>query len=66
MRSDVNVMGMFFISSVIYMLLAVPLFILIRRTLFRLGFYRYVWHANLFEVALYVTLVCLLVLTMPL
>jgi hypothetical protein len=65
MRSDVNVAGLFFVSFFIYMMIAIPFFVLLRNALFRFGFYRYVWHPNLFEVALYTVIVCLLVLTVP-
>jgi hypothetical protein len=66
MRIDVNIMGIYFVSLFIYMMLAIPLFVLLRRVLFRVGFYRFVWHANLFEVALYTVIVCWLVLMVPL
>jgi hypothetical protein len=66
MRSDVNIMGLFFISLFVYVVMAIPLFILLRTVLFRIGFYKFVWHPNLFEVALYSTIVGLLVFTVPL
>ena len=66
MRGDVDIAGLFFISFFIYMMIAIPFFILLRNVLFRSGFYRFVWHHNLFEVALYCVIVCLLVLTVPL
>jgi len=66
MRSDVNFLGLFFVSIVIYMILTIPFFVIFRRMLFKLGFYRYVWHPNLFEVALYLCMVCLFVLSVPL
>ena len=66
MRSDVNILGLFFVSIVIYMILTIPLFVIFRRLLFKLGFYRYVWHPNLFEVALYLCMACLFVLSVPL
>lgn len=66
MRIDVDILGIYFVSLFIYMMLAIPLFIVLRHALFRFGFYRFVWHANLFEVALYSVIVCLLVLMVPL
>ena len=66
MRSDVNILGLYFVSIVIYMILTIPVFVIVRRSLFKLGFYKYVWHPNLFEVALYLCLVCLIVLSIPL
>lgn len=66
MRSDINILGLYFVSIVIYMILTIPFFLLLRKVLFKIGFYRYVWHANLFEVALYASLVCIFVLAIPL
>jgi hypothetical protein len=66
MRSDINVMGIFFVSLFIYMMIAIPIFMIIRRALFVSGFYRLVWHPNLFELALYTVIVSLLVLMVPL
>jgi len=66
LRSDVDILGLYFVSIVVYMVLTVPLFLLVRRVLFKVGVYRYVWHANLFEVALYTCMVCLFVLAVPL
>lgn len=65
MRSDVDIMGLYFVSIVVYMMLTIPLFVIVRRALFKSGFYRYVWHPNLFEVALYLCLVCVFVLLFP-
>jgi protein AaeX len=66
MRIDVNVLGIYFTSFFVYMMLAIPLFVIMRRLLFRVGFYRFVWHPNLFEVALYTVVVNLLVFLVPL
>lgn len=66
MRSDIDIAGIFFVSFFIYMMIAIPFFVLLRNALFHFGFYRYVWHPNLFEIALYAVIVCLLVLTFPL
>lgn len=66
MRIDVNVLGIYFTSFFIYMMLAIPLFAIMRQLLFKFGFYRFVWHPNLFEVALYTVVVNLLVFLVPL
>jgi hypothetical protein len=65
MRSDVDLMGVFFSSSFIYLMVAIPLFIVLRNVLFRIGFYKFVWHPNLFELALYSVIISLLVLAVP-
>ena len=66
MRIDVDVLGIYFTSYFIYLMLAIPLFVIMRRLLFRVGFYRFVWHPNLFEVALYTVVANLLVFSIPL
>ena len=65
MRADVDIFGILFVSLFIYLVVSAPIFVVVRNILFRVGFYRYVWHPNLFEVALYTVIVCLLVFSVP-
>jgi hypothetical protein len=66
MRPDINVMGMFFTSLFIYMMIGIPVYLLARTVLFRLGAFSYIWHPNFFELCLYTIVVTLLALLVPL
>jgi hypothetical protein len=66
MRPDINVMGMFFTSLFIYMMIGIPVYLLARTVLFRLGAFNYIWHPNFFEFCLYTIVVTLLALLVPL
>lgn len=66
MRPDINVMGLFFTSLFIYMMIGIPVYLLARTVLFRLGAFNYIWHPNFFEFCLYTIVVTLLALLVPL
>ena len=62
MLSEVAFGGVLFAPIVLYALAAVPITLLLRAVLWRTGFVRLVWHLALFEVALYLSVLSLLVL----
>lgn len=66
MRPDINIMGMFFASLFIYMMLGIPVYLLVKNVLFRLGAFKFIWHPNFFELCLYTIIVTLLALLVPL
>jgi protein AaeX len=63
MLSEVDVAGVFFAPIVVYAAAAIPLFLVCRQILGRLRILRNTWHPGLFELALYVALVSLLILS---
>jgi hypothetical protein len=62
MLSEVDVGGVFMAPIVVYAAAAIPLFLLCRQVLGRLQVLRNAWNPGLFELAVYVALVCLLIL----
>ena len=62
MLSEVAFGGVLFAPIVLYALAAVPITLLLRTVLWRTGLVRLVWHLALFEVALYLGVLSLLVL----
>jgi hypothetical protein len=60
--TEINVAGVYLPPLLAYAVLAVPLFLLLRAMLAKLGLLRQVWHPALFETALYVSILSLLVL----
>ena len=65
MISELDVAGIYMAPIVAFVLAAVPIFIVIRVALTRLGFWRAIWHPALFEVALFLSILSLLVLLWP-
>jgi hypothetical protein len=63
MIKEINFAGVLFPPMLGYMLVAVVIWYVVRYALTRFGFYRYVWHPPLFNTALYLTLLGLLVTT---
>jgi hypothetical protein len=61
MMTEVNVGGILIAPLVVYGMAAMPMFLVLRLLLGRLRLLRAVWHPALFELALYVSIVCLLV-----
>ncbi|MBN4098212.1 MULTISPECIES: DUF1656 domain-containing protein [Methylobacterium] len=61
MTGEVDLYGVFVPSLAAWMLIAFALSLLVRRVLARTGFYRMVWHRPLFDLALYVVLLGLVV-----
>jgi hypothetical protein len=62
MLSEVDVGGIYVAPIVIYVVVTIPLFLICRWGLGHLGVLRNIWHPALFELALYVTLLSLLIL----
>ena len=62
MLSECSLAGVLFAPIVIYALAALPITLLLLAVLWRIGFMRLVWHLALFEVALYLSVLSLLVL----
>lgn len=60
--TEVSVGGVLIAPIVVYMLVAIPLFVVLRTVLGRTGLLRRLWHPALVELALYVCIVSLLVL----
>ena len=62
MLSEVPLDGILFAPIVLYALAALPITLLLRSAMWRIGIVRLVWHLPLFEVALYLCVLSLLVL----
>ena len=62
MLREIALFGALAPSLLIYFLAAVPLFLVVDRIASPLGFYRLVWHPPLVRLALFVCLLCGLVL----
>lgn len=62
MLSETEVGGVLFAPIVLYALAAIPITLLLRAMMWRIGFMRLVWHLALFELALYLSVLSLLVL----
>lgn len=62
MLSEVNIAGIYLPPFLLYACAALPLFRLLRAVLARLGWLDAVWHPALFEFALSLSLVALLIL----
>jgi hypothetical protein len=62
MLSEVDVGGIYVAPIVVYAVVTIPLFLILRWVLGHLGVLRTVWHPALFELAVYVTLLSLLIL----
>ncbi len=56
MNAEISVFGVFVPSIVLFAVLAYAMVAVIARTLRTLGVYRYVWHASLFNLAMFVCL----------
>ncbi|SFF15443.1 DUF1656 domain-containing protein [Methylobacterium sp. 13MFTsu3.1M2] len=61
MTGELDLYGVFVPSLAAWMLIAFALSLRVRRVLARTGFYRMVWHRPLFDLALYVVLLGLVV-----
>jgi hypothetical protein len=60
--SEVDVVGIYVAPIVVYAVAAIPLFLILRWELGHLGVLRNIWRPALFELAVYVTLLSLLIL----
>ena len=62
MLSEAQFDGVLFAPIVLYALAALPITLLVRMVMWRVGLMRLIWHVALFEVALYLCVLSLLVL----
>jgi hypothetical protein len=62
MYSELNLQGIYMAPIVLYALVTLPIFLVLRVILARTGFLRLVWHPALFETALYLSILSLLIL----
>ena len=62
MIAELDIFGVLVAPIVAYALLAIPVLLLLRWVLSRLGFFRVIWHPALFEVSLYLIILSLFVL----
>ncbi|QDH16052.1 DUF1656 domain-containing protein [Oecophyllibacter saccharovorans] len=62
MLAEVNLFGIYVAPFSIYALVAVFVTLVVRFLLWRFGALAWFWHVPLFEVGLYVCILCLLVL----
>lgn len=62
MISEIDIRGVYVAPIVLYGVLALVPFLLCRYLLARLGVIGFVWHPSLFDVALYVSILSLLVI----
>lgn len=62
MNTEINIAGIYMAPIVLYALLSLPIFLVLRVILARIGFWRLVWHPALFETALYLSILSLLIL----
>jgi protein AaeX len=62
MIAELDIFGVLVAPIVAYALLAIPVLLLLRWVLSRLGFFRFPWHPALFEVSLYLIILSLFVL----
>ena len=62
MLSEAQFDGVLFAPIVLYALAALPITLLVRMVMWRIGLMRLIWHIALFEVALYLCVLSLLVL----
>ena len=62
MLANVDVYGFYIAPFAADVVITLVLFVPVRRLLARLGINRYVWHPNLFEIALFSIMLCLIVL----
>lgn len=56
MSGELNFHGIFFPTLLVWALVALVLSAVVRRVLSAVGFYRWVWHRALFDLALFVIL----------
>jgi hypothetical protein len=65
MMTELNIAGVYVAPIVAYGVAAGVLFLVCRWLLTIVGFWRLVWHPGLFEIALFVSILSLLVLSFP-
>jgi hypothetical protein len=57
MIGEINIYGVFIPSLLAWAVIGFMVSLLVRRVLAKLGFYKYVWHRPLFDIALVIVLV---------
>jgi hypothetical protein len=57
MKGELDLYGIFIPSLLVWSIIAFVVSIFVRRLLAKLGFYKYVWHRPLFDVALLIVLI---------
>jgi hypothetical protein len=57
MKGELDLYGIFIPSLLVWSIIAFVVSIFVRRLLAKLGFYQYVWHRPLFDVALLIVLI---------
>lgn len=57
MRGELDIYGVFIPSLLAWAIVGFFLSLIVRRLLAKLGFYKYVWHRPLFDIALLVVLI---------
>jgi hypothetical protein len=62
MIAELDIFGVLVAPIVAYALLTIPVMLVLRWVLARLGFFRLIWHPALFEVSLYLIILSLFVL----
>ena len=62
MLSEANIGGVYVAPFMIYVVATVPVFLLLRTILARIGLMRWVWHSGLFEFALSLSIVALFIM----
>ena len=62
MIAEINLAGVYLAPIVLYALIAIPIFVVLRMILARVGFWHAIWHPALFETALYLSILSLLIL----
>lgn len=62
MLTEFNFFGVFMAPIVVYAIAALPVTMLIRFLLWWSGIMKWFWHLALFEVALYICVLCLMIL----
>ncbi|CEJ86062.1 conserved hypothetical protein; putative membrane protein [Hyphomicrobium sp. GJ21] len=63
MMEEIDLYGVFLPSLLVWMVFAFVVLLLLRRVLTALGVYTYVWHRPLFDIALYVITVGVVIAT---
>ncbi|MEI9984961.1 MAG: DUF1656 domain-containing protein [Aliidongia sp.] len=62
MIAELDIFGVLIAPIVAYALLAIPVFLVLRWILARVGIWRHAWHPALFELSLYLIILSLFVL----
>ena len=62
MRGEIDIYGVFIPALLAWSIIAFMTSIGVRRVLASLGFYKYVWHRPLFDIALFVVLIDVVVM----